>query len=308
MSTPSVGTIGQGQFFSSAAAAEAAKIVLSARPGGLSEDMLLHLITLDDSPYVPLGRQVYSGMEATNAQRIRGGLRKTKGMHREVVDGVVRWRYTGRLVAGPAVVVEDEADAPLAARERRRCIGCRAFLRALNGDDYCSPCEESRAADARRRREAREQKPPEAKPEVVLPKPKKRKMTKDELAEDLVRWAREHGRPPGAEEWRRSSRGTGYANYTTYRYHFGTWINALRAAGFESSRVENMRRRRQDVRNRVMAKLPGTVAQVTHALGRSDPRNVRKILTLLEKQGFVYRDRDDALTIWFRVEHQEEAA
>jgi len=47
-------------------------------------------------------------------------------------------------------------------------------------------------------------------------------------------WADEHGRPPTLEEWRRA--GTRNPSAATVRRLFGTWNDALVAAGFEPRR------------------------------------------------------------------------
>lgn len=47
----------------------------------------------------------------------------------------------------------------------------------------------------------------------------------------IRRWERDHGRPPRKAEWNRA--GAWWPNWRTAAAPFGTWKDAIRAAGFE---------------------------------------------------------------------------
>ena len=66
--------------------------------------------------------------------------------------------------------------------------------------------------------------------------------TRDVIIEAIQRFAREHGRPPTATDWRRSG-GADHPNTTVILHVFGRWADAIEAAGFPRPRVGYYERR-----------------------------------------------------------------
>lgn len=54
--------------------------------------------------------------------------------------------------------------------------------------------------------------------------------SKEEIIAAIQKWAREHGRPPTANEW--TKRIIGYPSASTVAKHFGSWAEGIEAAGF----------------------------------------------------------------------------
>ena len=63
-----------------------------------------------------------------------------------------------------------------------------------------------------------------------------RDWTPDEIVEAIRRWATEHGSWPRSSNWQIQV--VGYPTYNTVRKHFGSWSEALAAAGCDTSRAD----------------------------------------------------------------------
>lgn len=55
--------------------------------------------------------------------------------------------------------------------------------------------------------------------------------TGEQLLNELMRFEREHGRPPTVADFANNPE---YPNYTTYRKKFGSWLNALKLTGLDA--------------------------------------------------------------------------
>lgn len=71
--------------------------------------------------------------------------------------------------------------------------------------------------------------PAEVTPPAASRKRMGRRWTRDAIIQALHQWAETHGGPPDAKEW---EKGGDHPSYATVRNHFGTWANALAAAGY----------------------------------------------------------------------------
>ena len=56
--------------------------------------------------------------------------------------------------------------------------------------------------------------------------------TREAIICAIQRWAIEYGEPPISKVWASSCRPSGYPSTPTVRDRFGTWNNAITAAGF----------------------------------------------------------------------------
>lgn len=63
-----------------------------------------------------------------------------------------------------------------------------------------------------------------------------RKYTKDELISELQRFHRENGRVPKIKDIQTKF---GYPDFNNYRNHFGSWNNALKAAGLKINKIQS---------------------------------------------------------------------
>lgn len=59
-----------------------------------------------------------------------------------------------------------------------------------------------------------------------------RRWTDDAIIDAIRRWNDVHGRPPGATQWARATRGRDYPSLGIVQRSFGTWNAAIAAAGF----------------------------------------------------------------------------
>lgn len=55
--------------------------------------------------------------------------------------------------------------------------------------------------------------------------------TKEAIICAIQRWAAQYGEPPHSKLWKRAV--PGYPNSATVKYHFGSWNEAIAAAGFK---------------------------------------------------------------------------
>lgn len=62
--------------------------------------------------------------------------------------------------------------------------------------------------------------------------PRPQKWTKREIVKHIRAWVKEHGEPPGCDEWN-APRGRGFPSSASLTRKFGTFNDAIRAAGFE---------------------------------------------------------------------------
>lgn len=69
---------------------------------------------------------------------------------------------------------------------------------------------------------------------------RKEDWTKEKIVDSIKAWADEHGRPPGTRDWRRA--GDDHLSSTGVAYHFGSWGNAIEAAGFPRPKRGRTRR------------------------------------------------------------------
>lgn len=282
MST-AIGTVGQGEFMSSKSLVEAAKIILSARPEGLSEDMLVHILLLDDRPFTGLGAHVYgTRSKSKNSLGNKGlsALRRTKGMRR--VEG--RWIYTGPPPAAPKsddgeAVVRDEPSSP----SSRCCKGCGAILRAGNKGEKCWPCDPVER-DAAKLRPI----PPPAAPRV-RPERRKKAWTRDEVADEIRKWAEIHGRKPASHDWQVARKPGETRPSRKYVIDmFGTWNKAIEAAGFTPKPKPVVEKHGSPVWVKVMGLLPATSAETGRGIGKS-ASSALFVLKRMEAAGWVYR-------------------
>lgn len=130
----------------------------------------------------------------------------------------------------------DELDQ--AVLETRDCATPRCDREADNGSDFCRVCDEGLRIAAERvghvttpidafAERAREPKPEEEVETVAA----RRQWTRETIVEAIQKFAAEHGRPPKADEWVRSSLDN--PTQSTVYLKFGNWGDAIVAAGFE---------------------------------------------------------------------------
>ena len=299
-----IGMVSQGEFMSSKSLVEAARIVLSAAPHGLSEEMLVHVLLLDDRPFVGLGAHVYGARsKSRNALGNKGlaALRRTKGMSKR--DG--RWFYDGPLPSGDKVA-DGEAVVRVASSSpgTRCCKGCGAILRRGNIDEFCWPCETPRVRDYK----IREYKQP---PVPSVPR-KPRKWTPDLVAASIKKWAEANGRPPARSDWRRTSHGnSNLPSVNTVISVFGSWNGGIEAAGFEPRPFKaGPRTGSSQMWLDLMEVLPASARVAAAGIDRKAAAT-RKALSRMEAAGWVYRVQVDGpgdRVVWHPMPQGMEAA
>ena len=271
-----IGMVSQGEFMSSKSLVEAARIVLSAAPHGLSEEMLVHVLLLDDRPFVGLGAHVYGARSKSKKALGNKGLaalRRTKGMSKR--DG--RWFYDGPPPSGDKVadgeaVVRDTPSSP----GIRCCKGCGCILRSSNPEEWCDPCGVPEVPE------------PVLQPVVRKQRPKRiADRSREDVIEELMDWSLEHGRPPTSHDWQVARRpGETRSSRHFVIKQFGTWNAAMEAAGFTS----RPREKGTAEWSAVMDLLPATAREVGVATGRRRRASFDR-LARMEKSGWVYRER-----------------
>lgn len=65
------------------------------------------------------------------------------------------------------------------------------------------------------------------------------KYTKDEIIESIERFINENGRVPKYDEFNKKN---GYPSHFTVQRHFGSWNNAIKEAGFDVNKMNNLTR------------------------------------------------------------------
>lgn len=280
-----IGMVSQGEFMSSKSLVEAARIVLSAAPHGLSEEMLVHVLLLDDRPFIGLGAHVYGARsKSRNALGNKGlaALRRTKGMSKR--DG--RWFYDGPLPSGDKVA-DDAAvvrDTPSSRPGTRCCKGCGAILRRGNDGDRCWPCDPVEKDETRLR--------PIVPPSEREKRGKKRgEWTREQVAREIVKWAKKHGRVPASHDWQMARRrGETRPSRNLVINLFGTWNAAIEAAGFTPKPKPVGERKGSDTWYALMRILPDTSRGAADTIGRPVPATF-DVLKRMEASGWVYRER-----------------
>ena len=159
------------------------------------------------------------------------------------------------------------------AAKRVCACGCGVSLSRYNLDDYTWQCRE-RVVET-----FGEDGPP-------APKPKKRPnvYNREILTRMLVEWSERHdGRTPLATEMSMPE----IPSRTTYKLHFGSWGEAVKAAGLTPNMSAAMKNRPGTHRLRLLALLreqPTTAHQAAEALGR-DPKRVFRLIHRLREDG-----------------------
>lgn len=120
----------------------------------------------------------------------------------------------------------------------RDCATARCDREADSGSDFCRDCDEGlrlaaeRAGHVTTPIDAFAERVRDTKPEEeVETVPARRQWTRETIIEAVQKFAAEHGRPPKADEWVRSS--LDHPTQSTVYQRFGNWGDAIVAAGFE---------------------------------------------------------------------------
>ena len=278
-----IGSVTQGEFMSSKSLVEAARIVLSAAPNGLSEEMLVHVLLLDDRPFVGLGAHVYGARsKSKNALGNKGlaALRRTKGMSKR--DS--RWFYDGPPPSGDKVA-DGEAvvrDTPSSRPGTRCCKGCGAILRRGNREEFCWPCEPPRVREPKNREYA---------PPPPIPDSRRKKWTSVDAIRAIKEWAAANGRPPSRSDWVKSHVGDeSRPSANTIVSIFGSWSSGISAAGFDpQGNLAGARKGISPMWPLIMEALPATVSQAADCVG-GEKNATRKALSRMLAAGWVYRE------------------
>jgi HNH endonuclease len=69
-----------------------------------------------------------------------------------------------------------------------------------------------------------------------------RRWSREEIKQKIFEWTYEHGRPPTANEWRRSD--PSRPSESNVRHAFGSWNNGIAAAGYKARQQSNSRPQR----------------------------------------------------------------
>lgn len=140
-----------------------------------------------------------------------------------------------------------------------------------------------------------------------------RRWTPETIIEAIQRWALTHdGQPPAARDWLVGHRGEDYPAVATVMANFGSWANAIEAAGFSRPRIGAYPRDGRKGMGRLQYLLLDllrehgrlSTTELMRLSGRKTAGHVQSTLVNLEKRGLVVRTVPHGYqraAIWERV-------
>ncbi len=152
----------------------------------------------------PEGQRVTDTREGLTGTIGRGGSPSTRLVHYD--DGGTEYVHVDHLTVGDAHAAAARVDADLTPTDAES--QAVAELGGIDDEDGAA----AGGADG-----------------GAVP-PNRRRYTDDEILDAIHRWHAEHGEPPRSGDWRRLS--DEHPSTSTVKVRFGSWANAIEAAGF----------------------------------------------------------------------------
>lgn len=151
------------------------------------------------------------------------------------------------------------------------------FAQHLTQVEKRKPCECGCQMDAVTKAEPQ----PDQTPAVVPPRAPAQRIRSEEELLDLIRqWVADFCEPPSIEQWKAKRRERGLPSWTVISARFGTWNQAIRAAGFEP--YLGGRRNRRGWKPKPIA---GTSSTVKHHEHQADDTPLDRLAAIRREAG-----------------------